>query len=99
MLGAPGPGGTEVGESAVAAMLRASVEPVPGVVVGRCRVEQTREGLTVRATARVTVGLPIPDAADAARRAMRSLAEQRLGLPVVRLDIEVVDLEDPARDR
>ncbi|PDP87616.1 hypothetical protein CQJ94_11255 [Glycomyces fuscus] len=95
VLSGAGPGGTEVRESAVAAMLRASAESVPGVVVGRCRVEQTREGLSVRATARVAVGLPVPDAADAARRAMRSLAEQRLGLPVVRLDIDVVDLDDP----
>ncbi|MCP3015169.1 anti-sigma factor [Nocardiopsis dassonvillei] len=99
VLSGSGPGGTEVRESAVAAMLRTSVESVPGVVVGRCRVEQTREGLSVRATARVAVGFPIPDAADAARRAMRSLAEQRLGLPVARLDIDVVDLDDPAPGR
>ncbi|WP_017570343.1 anti-sigma factor [Nocardiopsis halotolerans] len=99
VLTGPGPGGTEVRESAVAAMLRTSAASVPGVVVGRCRVEQTREGLSVRATARIAVGFPIPDAADAARRAMRSLAEQRLGLPVVRLDIDVVDLDDPDRGR
>jgi hypothetical protein len=30
---------------------------------------------------------------------MRSLAEQRLGLPVARLDIDVVDLDDPAPGR
>ncbi|WP_159942602.1 MULTISPECIES: hypothetical protein [unclassified Nocardiopsis] len=99
VLGGTGPGGTEVRESAVAAMLRASVEAVPGVVVGRCRVEQTGEGLFVRVTARVAVGLPIPDAAGAARRAMRSLVERRLGLPVARLDIDVVDLDDSARGR
>lgn len=99
VLTGSGPGGTEVRASAVAAMLRASVESVPGVVVGRCRVEQTGEGVWVRATARVRVGLPIPDAAEAARHAMRALVEEGLGLHVDRVDIDVVDLDDPSRGR
>lgn len=97
VLAGPGPGGTEIREAAVAALLRASVDSVPGVVVGRCRVRQSREGLTVLATARVALGLPIIEAAEAARRAMRTLIEDRLGLSAVRVDIDVVDLDDPGR--
>ena len=97
VLAGPGPGGTEIRVAAVAAMLRASVESVPGVVVGRCRIEQTPEGLVVLAAARVALGLPIVEAAEEARRAMRSLVEDRLGLRAARVDIDVVDLDQPGR--
>ncbi|WP_116246631.1 hypothetical protein [Nocardiopsis sp. FIRDI 009] len=100
VLDGSGPGGTEVRESAVAALLRASVDAVPGVVVGRCRIEQTARGVVVRATVRVGLDRPIPEAAEAARSTMRALVEEQLGLPVVRVDLDVVDVRDDAgRDR
>ncbi|WP_017598996.1 anti-sigma factor [Nocardiopsis lucentensis] len=94
VLDGPGPGGTEIRESAVAALLRASVDTVPGVVVGRCRIEQTARGVIIRAAVRVALDRPIPEATAAARSSMRALVEERLGLPVVRVDLDVVDVRD-----
>ncbi len=91
-LDAPGPGTTHVRESAVAALARFSARSVPGVLVGRCRVRRDRDGLTVSLGARVAHGTPITEAADEVRRAVREVLENRLRLPVARIDIEVTGL-------
>ncbi|MEU0489901.1 hypothetical protein ABZ249_11780 [Nocardiopsis sp. NPDC006139] len=92
LLGGPGPGTTRIRESAVAAMARYASRGVPGVLVGRCRVERGPDGLAVSLTARVAHGTPIAGAAEDVRRTVRDILEHRLGLPVVRIDIEVVGL-------
>lgn len=92
VLGGPGPGTTRIRESAVAAMARFAARGVPGVVVGRCRVRRETDGLTVSLTARVAQGTPIAEAAEDVRGAVREVLEDRLRLPVTRIDIEVVGL-------
>ncbi|GHC73145.1 hypothetical protein GCM10007079_06820 [Nocardiopsis terrae] len=87
-----GPGDTRVRHSAVSAMLRACVDPAEGLIVGRCRIEQTPDGLVVAATARVLSGTVIPEATAAARRAMGAFVQNRLGLRVGRIDIDVTDV-------
>ncbi|WP_017579324.1 hypothetical protein [Nocardiopsis valliformis] len=88
------PGDTRIRHSAVSAMLRACVDPTEGLIVGRCRIERTPDGLAVTATARVLTGTVIPDATAAARRAMAAFVEDRLGLRVARIDIDVTDVID-----
>ncbi|PWV47972.1 hypothetical protein [Nocardiopsis sp. L17-MgMaSL7] len=88
------PGDTRVRHSAVSAMLRARVDPAGGLVLGRCRIEDTLEGLVVTATARVLTGTVIPDATARARRDMSTFVEDRLGLRVARIDIDVTDVID-----
>lgn len=73
-------------------MLRACVDPAEGLIVGRCRIEQTPDGLVVAATARVLSGTVIPEATAAARRAMGAFVQNRLGLRVGRIDIDVTDV-------
>lgn len=90
------PGDTRIRHSAVSAMLRACVDPAGGLIVGRCRIERTPDGLVITATARVLTGTVIPDATAAARRAMVGFVEDRLGLRVARIDIDVTDVIDPA---
>lgn len=87
-----GPGDTRIRHSAVSAMLRACVDPAEGLLVGRCRIERTPDGLAIAATARVLTGTVIPEATAAARRAMGTFVEDRLGLRVARIDIDVTDV-------
>lgn len=88
------PGDTRIRHSAVSAMLRACVDPAEGLLVGRCRIERTPDGLVIGATARVLTGTVIPEATAAARRAMGTFVEDRLGLRVARIDIDVTDVID-----
>ncbi|MFE1166205.1 hypothetical protein [Nocardiopsis sp. NPDC058789] len=88
------PGDTRVRHSAVSAMLRARVDPAGGLLLGRCRIEETSEGLVVAATARVLTGTVIPEATASARRDMSTFVEDRLGLRVARIDIDVTDVID-----
>ncbi|GAA1094285.1 hypothetical protein NE857_01505 [Nocardiopsis exhalans] len=90
------PGNTRIRHSAVSAMLRACVDPAEGLIVGRCRISHTPDGLAVTATARVLAGTVIPDATAAARRAMAAFVADRLGLRVARIDIDVTDVIDLA---
>ena len=89
-----GSGDTRIRHSAVSAMLRACVDPAEGLIVGRCRITRAPEGLVIAATARVLTGTVIPDATAAARRAMVGFVEDRLGLRVARVDIDVTDVID-----
>ncbi|MBR8742228.1 hypothetical protein [Nocardiopsis sp. MG754419] len=91
-LGEGASGRTEIRRSAVAAMLRATVRPAGELVLGRCHVERTDDGIVVSATARVLVGVPIPEATGRARRDMTSFVHERLGLRVARIDIDVTDV-------
>lgn len=88
------PGDTRIRHSAVSAMLRACVDPAEGLLVGRCRIERTPDGLVIAATARVLTGTVIPEATAAARRTMVEFVEDRLGLRVARIDIDVTDVID-----
>ncbi len=86
------PGDTRIRHSAISAVLRACVDPAAGLIVGGCRIRSTPDGLVVTATARVLSGTVIPEATGAARRVMRSFVEERLGLRVARIDIDVTDV-------
>ncbi|CAL9482521.1 hypothetical protein SUDANB121_03083 [Nocardiopsis dassonvillei] len=92
VLGGPGPGTTRIRESAVAALARFAARGAPGTLVGRCRVGRERDGLSVALAVRVAHGTPIAEAAEDLRRAVRDVLEDRLGLPVLRIDVEVVGL-------
>jgi hypothetical protein len=88
------PGDTRIRHSAVSAMLRACVDPAGGLLVGRCRIERTPDGLVIAATARVLTGTVIPEATAAARETMGAFVADRLGLRVARIDIDVTDVVD-----
>ncbi|WP_017587915.1 anti-sigma factor [Nocardiopsis ganjiahuensis] len=86
------PGDTRIRHSAVSAMLRVCVDPAGGLIIGGCRIRNTPDGLVVAATARILNGTVIPEATAAARQAMGSFVEDRLGLRVARIDIDVTDV-------
>lgn len=90
-----GPGDTRIRHSAVSAMLRYCVDPADGLILGRCRIERTPAGLVIAADARVLAGTVIPEATAAARRTMSAFVEDRLGLRVARIDIDVTDVINP----
>lgn len=92
LLDGPGPGATRIRETAVAALARFAARGVPGTLVGRCRVLRAQDGLSVSLNVRVAHGTPIAEAAEGVRGAVRAVLEDRLGLPVTRIDIEVVGL-------
>ncbi|MDT0329799.1 Asp23/Gls24 family envelope stress response protein [Nocardiopsis lambiniae] len=94
-LGGAGPGTTEIRESAVATLVRLSARDVPDVLVGRCRVRRTPDGLVVSLTVLVVGGTPIVEAAERLRRTVRALLEERLRLAVPRIDIDVTGLVEP----
>ncbi|GAB3210574.1 hypothetical protein ACQEU5_13845 [Marinactinospora thermotolerans] len=85
-------GVTRVREPAAARILRTAAETVGGISVGRCRISEEDEGLSVLLTARVETGAAIPELAEAARRAVRDAARHQLGWTLIRVDVEVVDL-------
>lgn len=87
-----GPGATRVRDTTAARILRAVCDEIPGLDVGRCRVEETAEGITVNVTARVATGIPIPEIARTARRAVHAGAREQLGWHLARVDIEITDI-------
>lgn len=87
-------------EAAVARMLRAAVDRLPGVRAGSCRVtpldsaDPTGE-LHVRVEVAASLGLPMRDLADAVRARIAEVADRDIGIRLTTTDVLVVDILDP----
>lgn len=93
-----GPAGIRlsISERAAAIVLRAAGDTVDGVRARSCRLTPTARDMSTSAGLRLTIsiryGLPALAVARAVRAAVRSAARAQLGLPLDRIDIEVVDI-------
>jgi hypothetical protein len=97
-------GPVRLSRPAAAAVLRHAVDRMAGVRARSCRIEQVPrpEGVsgagahaadvTITVTARF--GLDLPSVASRVRQMVVAAGEQALGVPVRRVDIEVVDVFD-----
>ena len=87
-------GPNRVARSAAAGVLRAVVDTMDGMRARSCRIEQpgpdTSADVTLTVSARF--GLELASAAARVRQTVLAAGEQLLGLPLRRVDIEVVDL-------
>ncbi len=97
-LGQPGEDHWMV-ESAVARILRAAVDSLPGVRAGSCRItpldpaDPTGE-LHIRVEVAARLGLPMRDMADAVRARVAEVADQDIGIRLATTDVVVVDILD-----
>jgi hypothetical protein len=80
--------------SAAAAVVRAVVDGVGGLRARSCRIEQPGPGSAASVTLTVSAvfGADLTALTAEARRTVLAASEQVLGVPVQRVDIEVVDL-------
>lgn len=87
-------------EAAVARILRAAVDRLPGVRAGSCRIapldpaDPTGE-LRVRVEVAARLGLPMRDLADAVRARVAEVADRDIGIRLATTDVLVVDILDP----
>lgn len=90
-------GPNRLARTAAAAVLRAAVDGLDGMRARSCRIEQHGPGTTadVGLTVSVRFGLDLPSATARVRRTVIAAGEQALGMPLRRVDIEVVDLWEP----
>ncbi|MFJ6608638.1 hypothetical protein ACIQPT_00040 [Streptomyces sp. NPDC091289] len=97
-LGEPGEDHWMV-EAAVARMLRAAVDRLPGVRAGSCRiapVEPTDPAgeLHVRVEVAASLDRSMPDLADDVRARIAEVADRDIGIRLVTTDVFVVDILD-----
>ena len=80
--------------SAAAAVLRAAVDAMDGMRARSCRIEQPGTGTAadVALTVAARLGLDLKSATARVRQVVFAASEQALGVPLGRVDIEVVDL-------
>jgi uncharacterized alkaline shock family protein YloU len=93
-----------VTEGAVRGILRAAGDTVPGIIVGRCRLDgnvgEPRAPITVRVDATVLEGENIPALADRLRQSLQAALAQHTELAVAAIDITIQDLHrNPAAPR
>jgi hypothetical protein len=98
-LALPSPlGPAAVGRPAAATVLRRVVDGMAGVRARSCRIEQLSPApdgvapLVVSMTVLARFGLDLTAVTARVRQMVIAAGEQALGLPVLRVDIEVVDL-------
>lgn len=101
VLSLPSPHGpSRVGRPAAAAVLRHAVDRMAGVRARSCRIEQVPgsaadpHAATVTITVTARFGVDLASVAARVRQMVIAAGEQALGVPVVRVDIEVVDVFD-----
>ncbi|MFI7285641.1 hypothetical protein ACIBRY_03080 [Streptomyces anulatus] len=86
-------------EAAVARILRAAVDRLPGVRAGSCRIapldpaDPTGE-LHIRVEVAASLGLPMRDLADAVRAQVAEVADRDIGIRLATTDVSVVDILD-----
>ena len=75
-------------------MLRGVVDRMDGLRARSCRIEQVPERFDADVTITVTArfGVDLASVTARVRQMVRVAAEQALGVPVRRVDIEVVDI-------
>ncbi|MFC5996795.1 Asp23/Gls24 family envelope stress response protein [Pseudonocardia hispaniensis] len=88
-------GPVALSRAAAAAVLRHGVDQLDGVRARSCRIEQPDPGaLHVAMTVTVRFGADLTTLAARVRSRVLAEGEQTLGLPVRRVDIEIVDMFD-----
>jgi hypothetical protein len=99
VLTLPSPhGAARLSRTAAAAVLRHAVDRMGGVRARSCRIEQLGEAGTPRHAATVTItvtarfGVDLASVCARVRQMVVAAGEQALGVPVRRVDIEVVDV-------
>ncbi len=87
-------GPNQLAHSAAAAVLRAVVDATGLLRARSCRIEQPEAGSAAAVTLTVAArfGVDLAAVTAEARRLVLAAGEQALGLPVLRVDIAVVDL-------
>ena len=87
-------GPNRLARAAAATALRALVDAMDGMRARSCRIEQPGPGATadVRLTVAARFGLDLARATARVRQTVFAASEQVLGVPLRRVDIEVVDL-------
>ena len=87
-------GPNRLARAAAAVVLRAAVDAMDGMRARSCRIEQPGPGATadVRLTVAARFGLDLAGATARVRQTVFAASEQVLGVPLRRVDIEVVDL-------
>ncbi|MFC8044562.1 anti-sigma factor family protein [Nocardia sp. NPDC057353] len=97
-LATPEPGGVEVSERAVAAVLRFAADSVPGVRTRRCRVKPVgvepdgRAAVEVELAFALAVGTPVADVLPVVRERVNAALNSGIGVSVHRMDVLVADL-------
>ncbi len=89
-------GPNRLARAAAAGVLRAVVDAMDGMRARSCRIEQPGPDTTADVALTVTapLGLDLVAATARVRRRVLAAGEQALGVPLRRVDIEVVDLWD-----
>ncbi|MFB7230546.1 hypothetical protein ACFCY9_22705 [Streptomyces fimicarius] len=87
-------------EAAVARILRAAVDRLPGVRAGSCRIAPLDPAdpageVHVRVEVAASIGLPMRDLADDVRARIAEVADQDIGVRLATTDVFVVDILDP----
>jgi hypothetical protein len=87
-------GTNRLARAAAATALRAVVDTMDGMRARSCRIEQSGPGTAADVTLTVAArfGVDLASAAVRVRQAVLAAGDQLLGLPLRRVDIEVVDL-------
>ncbi|WP_221585186.1 hypothetical protein [Microbacterium sp. G2-8] len=84
-------------EGALRGVIRAAERAVPGVVIGRCRldgdVEAVGAPVRIRVDASVPYGQPLPDAARALRDAISRDLAAHVDLDITAVDITIHDIQ------
>jgi hypothetical protein len=91
-------GPNRLGRPAAASVLREVVDRMDGLRARSCRVEQTdgRFDADVAITVTARFGVDLASVTARVRQMVLAAAEQALGVPVRRVDIEVVDIWEEA---
>ncbi|MFH9685525.1 hypothetical protein ACH4LE_04240 [Streptomyces sp. NPDC017413] len=97
-LGEPGEDHWMV-ESAVARILRAAVDSLPGVRAGSCRIApldpaDPTGALRIRLEVAASLGRPMRDLADVVRARVAEVADRDIGIRLATTDVLVVDILD-----
>jgi hypothetical protein len=87
-------GPARLSSTAAAAVLRGVVDGMDGMRARSCRIEQTGSTVDVTMTVTARFGVDMASAAARVRQMVTAAGEQALGLPVRRVDLEIVDVYD-----
>lgn len=88
-------GAARMSRPAAAAVLRHAVDRMAGVRARSCRIQQLPEpggAVTVTITVTARFGVDLASVTARVRQLVSAAGEQALGVPVARVDIEVVDV-------
>ncbi|MFF7680146.1 Asp23/Gls24 family envelope stress response protein [Actinacidiphila glaucinigra] len=87
-----------IAEHAAIGILRRAADSVLGVTIASCRLTQVDDHADMRAsiTMAATLDRPLPETAQLVRHAIRTAADNALGLVVTAVDVTVIDVQRPS---